>query len=109
MKKFETNQCFKPATLPETLMELHEALAKANNDSSRREAAIKIIHEYFNCFGRTGMRHDLWQMLTGTLGNKHMPKFKKGSQRNNLFFFYEFTLMLIDASYVINVVTKDEQ
>lgn len=33
---------------------------------------------------------------------KHIPRLKKGVERQNLLFFYEFTLMLADAAGVIN-------
>jgi predicted benzoate:H+ symporter BenE len=87
MKKFKPHSYFQPASLPEALMKLQEALANANNESSRREAALDIIHEYFSYFGTAGIRAEMWKLLTGTLGNKQMKPWKKGQHGQNLFLF----------------------
>lgn len=97
---------FQPASLPANLMDLYQALAKARNNSSQREAAIHIIHAYFKHYGPTGMRPALWQLLSGAMGQ---GLFKKKGKRRELLLFYEFTLLLIDAASVIDVVTKEEK
>lgn len=94
---------FQPATLPPALMALHDALANAGNDTARRQVAMAIIKEYFSYFGPTGMRTDMWQLLAATLTNDLMPVFKEAQQCSNLLFFYEFTLMMMDAVLVISV------
>lgn len=88
---------FKPAILPEQMIELHEALVNANSGPAERQAAIAIIKEYFNFFGPTGMRADMWTLLSGALGNSEMVTLQDATQRHNLLFFYEFTLMMMDA------------
>jgi hypothetical protein len=103
MKKFKRSQYFQPATLPQALVQLQEALANANNESSRREAALDIIHQYYSHFGPAGMRAEMWKLLAGALGNKPRKKDRHGQ---NLFFFYEFTLMLMDAGWVVNEMTR---
>lgn len=98
---FSEASFFQPATLPAPLIKLYEALADAPNDQSRHQAALAIIHEYFSFFGPTGMRQDMWQLLSTALCNKQSTKLKKASNRRNLLFFYEFTLLLVDAVFVI--------
>ena len=99
---------FKPATLPAALQQLHQALAKAGNEGSRREAALAIIHEYYSFFGSTGVRQDMWHLLSGTLCEEQ-GLLKESEERAYQLFFYEFTLMLLDAGYVIHEVTKEDE
>ncbi len=98
---FSEASFFQPATLPTPLMKLYEALADAPNDQSRHQAAFAIIHEYFSFFGPTGMRHDMWLLLSTALCNKQSTALQKANNRRNLLFFYEFTLLLVDAVFVI--------
>lgn len=93
---------FQPATLPEALLELHEALVQSGGGPARRQAALDIIREYFKFFGPTGVRPEMWRLLAGALSAKHIPGLKKGVERQNLLFFYEFTLMMVDAVGVIS-------
>ncbi len=93
---------FQPATLPPALMALHEALANARNAPARRQAAMAIIKEYFSYFGPTGMRADMWQLLVAALTNDNMPGLNQPTGLSNLLFFYEFTLMMVDAAAVMN-------
>lgn len=88
---------FKPSVLPEQMIELHEALVNASSGPAERQAALAIIKEYYNFFGATDMRADMWTLLSGALGNSEMVTLQDATQRHNLLFFYEFTLMMMDA------------
>lgn len=96
-------QLFRPAALPQTLLELHEALRQQPTP----QAAWDIVKEYFFFFGTEGVQADMWQMLSGTLTNKEMPNLKKAVDRHNLIFFYEFTLMFIDAVNHLHMQQKE--
>lgn len=94
-------QNYRPVILPEAILELHEALVKARSAPACRQAALAIIDEYFYCFSRTDMRQDMWTLLSGALSCKYIQKMKKSVHRQNLLFFYEFTLVLMDAVHSI--------
>lgn len=97
-----TDLYFKPTILPEQMIEMHEALVSASSEPSERKAALAIIEEYYNFFGRTGMRPDMWLLLTGALGNYEMRILNDPTQRHNLLFFYEFTLIMMDATWIVH-------
>lgn len=63
---------------------------------------MDIIKEYYSCFGATGMRQDMWLLLCGTMGNVQADELADASSRRNLLFFYEFTLLLFDAVYMLH-------
>lgn len=91
-----------PAILPETLQELYDNFQQQHNS----EAARALIQEYFFCFKRETVNKELWRMLAGLLSDPKMPHLKKGVQRHNLLFFYEFTLIFMEAA---ELLVKEEQ
>lgn len=93
---------FQPACLPQALIQFAEALAAAGSNDARQSAALAIIHEYYSFFGPTGMRHDMWLLLTAALGSSNIDSLADNSNRRNLLFFYEFTLLLSDAVYTLH-------
>ncbi len=92
---------FQPACLPQVLMQYAEALATASagNNDARQSAALAIIQEYYSFFGATGMRQDMWHLLTGALCGNNTESLVHS---HNLLFFYEFTLLLFDAVYALH-------
>lgn len=103
--KTTKNTSFRPATLPQALFELYQNLEQHQTS----EAAWAIVKEYFFFFGSgAGVRDDMWQLLSGTLTNKEIPNLKKAVDRHNLIFFYEFTLMFIDAVNHLLALQKDQ-
>ncbi|HEV7331892.1 MAG TPA: hypothetical protein VGN63_12705 [Flavisolibacter sp.] len=81
------------SALPEKLHSFHRNL---HQDRSKA-AAWAIIDDYFSFFNYEAWRKDLWQMLVGTLTSEQMDQLEKGMDRHNLFFFYEYTVLLLEA------------
>ncbi|MBB1283217.1 hypothetical protein HRH25_02445 [Flavisolibacter sp. BT320] len=81
------------SALPEKLLSFQRNL---HQDGSKA-AAWTIIHDYFTFFNHEEWRQDLWQMLVGTLTSEQMDRLEKGIDRHNLFFFYEYTTLLLEA------------
>ena len=82
-----------PGTLPQTLNNLRQDLAK----NQTKESAWNIIDEYFSFFGLDDIHNELWVLTTGTLTNDDMQQSKKGIDRQNLIFFFEYTKMFFEA------------
>ncbi|MBC7937086.1 MAG: hypothetical protein H7Y86_17185 [Rhizobacter sp.] len=93
---------FKPAVLPQTLEDMYKELAHAKGSEARAAAATEVIKEYYRFFKGDGMRKDMWLLLAAAMGNPDAENLMKAVERHNLIFFYEFTLMLFDAVYVLH-------
>jgi hypothetical protein len=93
---------YQPAILPGTMADMYAALAHAKGPAERTAAAMEVINEYYNFFGGDGMRKDMWLLLSAAMGNPHAENLAKAAERYNLIFFYEFTLMLFDAVYLVH-------
>ena len=84
---------FVPAALPELLLVLQEKL----QDTGSPAAAWDVVEQYFKCFGLADLRQELWRLLCATLTHPEMPRLQDAAERSNLIFFYEYTLLFIDA------------
>lgn len=92
---------FKPAILPQVLKELHEALATVQGEPAQRQAALAVVKEYFSLFSPPALRQDMWLLLSAALSSTEVAQLEDGIQRYNLIFFYEFTLLMMDAVYLL--------
>ena len=80
------------SALPDLLLNFQRNL----REEQSKAAAWAIIHDYFSFFGEE-WKKDLWQLLVGTLTSDQMDRLEKGMDRHNLFFFYEYTTLLLEA------------
>jgi hypothetical protein len=94
-------QYYKPAVMPAPVLSLQEALVQAGDTPTARQAALAIVEEYYGFFGCTGMRQDMWVLLSSAMSNDTSCLSTAG-ERYKLLFFYEFTLVLMDAVYVLH-------
>lgn len=85
------------AILPQSLQNLYHSFQQQPSPHTARE----LLKEYFACFGRGTVNRELWRMLAGALSDPEMPGLKKGVQRHNLLFFYEFTLIFMEAAELL--------
>jgi len=85
------------SALPEFLLDLQKKLLEERT----KAAAWDIIEEYFSFFGMECLKKDLWQMLVGTLTCDEIDGLEKGRDRHNLIFFYEYTLLFAQATYLL--------
>ena len=97
---------FLPATLPEVLLQLAEDFNEQTNLAAKQTAAAAILKEYFFCYRLPEVRRFMWQLLAGSLSSGKMPGLRKAAARHELIFFYEFTLMLMDAVDCLNAGGK---
>ena len=84
--------------LPEILINLRQDLIK----NQTKESAWNIIDEYFFFFGLDDIHNELWMLIVGTLTNEEMEQFKKGIDRHNLIFFFEYTKMFFEAVQLLH-------
>ena len=90
------------SALPECLLNLRDQLECERSKS----AAWKVINDYLNFFHVEGIQNDLWLMLIGALTSDDLDNLKTGRQKHNLIFFYEYTLMFVDAVAVLREKRK---
>jgi hypothetical protein len=93
---------YRPHLLDKTLADLQRELANAEGKDEREAAAAAIIKEYHTFFGGDEMQKDLWFLLAAALTHPDLDGVSGEINRSNLFFFYEFTLMLFNAMYVLH-------
>ena len=86
------------AVLPQALQDLYARFCQQPGS----ETASLLVKEYFACFGGDTISRELWRMLAGTLSDPRMPQLQKGIQRHNLLFFYEFTLIFMEAAELLS-------
>jgi hypothetical protein len=82
------------SSLPGMILNLKQNL---ENDPSKA-SSWGIIDDYFNFFGKEEWKKDLWLLLVGTLTSDEMFHLQKGIDRHNLFFFYEYTTLVLEAT-----------
>lgn len=85
------------SALPEGIINLRE---KLESEASKTNA-WKIIIEYLKFFHVEGVQNDLWLMLVGALTSDETDRLETGRQKHDLIFFYEYTLMFVDAVAVL--------
>ena len=64
-----------------------------------RKYAWLILKDYFETFDEQGPQEILWFMLTTAM--KLENEDVSGTERSNMIFFYEYTLALFKASYIL--------
>lgn len=102
MNKNLPTQFFQPAIMPPEIQDMRQELSHAANKEDAQKAATAIVKEYISYFGVNGVRNDMWVLLSGTLGQADVNYMAKAVERYNLFFFYEFTLLFMDAVNVLH-------
>lgn len=85
------------SALPECLISLREQL----EDEPSKTNAWKVINDYLKFFHVEGVQNDLWLMLVGALTSDETDRLETGRQKHDLIFFYEYTLMFVNAVAVL--------
>ncbi len=91
---------FQPVILPAVLKAMHKKLVNAANKAAARRAALAIVKEYHGFFDATDMRRDMCLLLNAAMGRADREAITQ--EQHNLHFFYEFTLLFMDAVYVLH-------
>jgi hypothetical protein len=92
-------------SLPEHLQRMKQALLHKKN----KKAAWIVINEYFHFIGIESIKEELWILTKGTITNDLMDQSKKGADRHNLIFGYEFLLLFFDAVKVLRDKREHKQ
>ena len=92
-------------SLPEHLQRMKQALLHKKN----KKAAWTVINEYFHFIGIESIKEELWILTKGTITNDLMDQSKKGADRHNLIFGYEFLLLFFDAVKVLHEKREHKQ
>jgi hypothetical protein len=87
--------------LPTKIRELHEQFQAQPNPA----IALKVIHEYFDHFTAPEIQEDLWLLLAGCM-SCDLAGIEEGRQRCDLFYFYEFTLFVLQSLEVLHKEAK---
>lgn len=102
MKQNEPTLFFEPEALPDALLRMHEKLVNAHSKTSARRAASAIVDEYFGFFGATDMRPDMQALLNAAAWYTGKVTSPGAAGQHDQLFFYEFTLIFMDAVYVLH-------
>lgn len=97
MKQSTRRKAVSTTTPPPALLPLQQALAKARSIHSRRRAALHIIHAYYSYYQPNGVRRHMEQLYKAATGIQYVAPAKIGQQQKQLF-FYQFTLLLLEAA-----------
>lgn len=84
------------------MLTLHQKLHACQN----KKAAWEIVEEYFTCFSMQTVNKDLWTMLFASITKNEEVPMQKGVERENLIFFYQFTLLMIEAVQLLQSKKK---
>ena len=87
-----------PALLP-----LHHALATAENNQDRHEAALKIMNAYYSYFGETDVCSSLQKLYAAATSiSNATPESLLASKQHE--YFYLFSNLFLQAGVVINKI-----
>ena len=74
-----------------------------------KKTAWTVINEYFHFIRIESIKEELWILTKGTITNDLMDQSKKGADRHNLIFGYEFLLLFFDAVKVLHEKREHKQ
>jgi hypothetical protein len=92
---------YRPVLLTAELQKMQELLARAKNATASKQAAVAILEKFCSFFDPEHIRSDMQQMLHGCFCNPHLKYLNDADERLNSFFFYEFTLLMMDALHTL--------
>lgn len=100
---------YQPVLLPAALQGMQQALVRARGEAGSHKAAIAILKHYCNTYERSGIQQNLQLLLNGSFCNPQMTALADAAERQNIFLFYEFTMMMMDALYMMQGGEEQEQ
>lgn len=68
-------------------------------ETEDKKYAWKVLHEFFEAFDEEGPQETLWFMLAAVM--KLESEDVDGKERGNIIFFYEYSVALFKAAYVL--------
>ena len=80
-----------------TLPEQHRTFKQQLSDNPTKQQLWKIIKDFISFYSAEGIKEELWLLTIGILSSDQMEEVEKGIGRHNRIFFYEHSLLFIDA------------
>lgn len=91
----------KTAILPEKIIQLHDSLTASGLKNTTEKVALLIIEEYNFVFEPEMVRKNIQILLSHAISHDS-PYMNNSENRQNLFFFCEFLLVMMDAVYFLH-------
>lgn len=80
-----------------TLHEKHHAFRQQLKENPTKQQLWKIVKDFISFYSAEGIKEELWLLTIGILSSDQMEEVDKGIGRHNRIFFYEHSLLFIDA------------
>ncbi|HLP38075.1 hypothetical protein [Lacibacter sp.] len=80
-----------------TLSPTHRQYKQILSGNPSKKELWEIIHDFMHVYSAEGVKEELWLLTVGTLSGDHMEQVKDGIRRHNRLFFYEHSILFIDA------------
>lgn len=94
-------ELYRPVLLPTHLQKMQDTLALAKDVTAYKKAALAIVEEFCSLFDTEYIRSDMQLLLHGSFCNPHLRYLGDADERRNIFLFYEFTMVMMDALHVL--------
>lgn len=80
-----------------TLPEIHRDYKQLLTENPTKKQLWKIVNDFIRFYSAEGIKNELWLLTVGILSSDQMEEVDKGIDRHNRIFFYEHSLLFIDA------------
>lgn len=85
------------STLSSSLLEYKQLLS----NGPVKEVLWEVIEGYFDACSIEQVKNELWLLTVGILTADNIPEVDNGLERNNRLFFYEHSLIFMDAVFLL--------
>jgi|GEM_PF-6779831 len=89
-----------------TLHEKHHAFRQQLKENATKQQLWNIIKDFISFYSAEGIKEELWLLTVGILSSDQMEEVDKGIGRHNRIFFYEHSLLFIDANQLYQQLEK---
>jgi hypothetical protein len=80
-----------------TLPEQHRTFKQQLSENPTKQQLWNIIKDFIKFYSAEGIKEELWLLTIGILSSDQIEEVDKGIGRHNRIFFYEHSLLFIDA------------
>lgn len=92
-----------------TLAPIQRKYKKQLTENPTKQQLWEIINDYIRYYSAQGIKEELWMLTIGTLSSDHMEEVEKGINRHNRIFFYEHSMLFIDAVNQLYLQQKNKK
>jgi hypothetical protein len=80
-----------------TLTPTHRRYKQILRRNPTKKQLWEVVHDFIHFYSAEGIKEELWLLTVGTLTSDQMEQVKDGLRRHNRLFFYEHSMLFIDA------------